>query len=86
MSESRLNLLRKKREALDAQIRAAEARARSQERKLDTRRKVLVGAAVLHHAETDPALATQLTNMLDGFLSREDERSLFELPARVKAA
>lgn len=83
MTEARLHKLRKQRDALDAQIKSVQARARQQARKRDTRRKVLAGAAVLHAAELDLVFARQLHRMLDGFLARDDERALFDLPPRA---
>lgn len=85
MAKGRLQTLREQRAALDARIKAAEARLRNEERKKDTRRKVLAGAAVLHRAEGDPAFRTELMRMLDGFLSRHDERVLFDLPDMTQA-
>ena len=52
----KLEALRKKEAAIKAQIAQAEAKQRNQNRKEDTRLKVLVGAAILsdvmHHPET----------------------------------
>lgn len=47
------------------------------------RRKVLAGAAVLHHAGIDPAFKTRLYELLDGFLQRPDERAAFDLPQKA---
>jgi hypothetical protein len=55
MTGNKLDKLRDKRDALNAQIRSYELRGRARERKTDTRRKVLAGAAVLAHAEHDDA-------------------------------
>lgn len=46
-SIDRMQTLRQKRDQLDAQLRALEARNKQAERKADTRRKVIVGALAL---------------------------------------
>jgi len=68
---------------LDAQKKALQARAGKQERADDTRRKVLLGALVLHRlesagdAEFSKRLGDWLRRELPGFLSRESDRTLF---------
>ncbi len=68
---------------LDAQKKALQARAGKQERANDTRRKVLLGALVLHRlenagdAEFSKRLGDWLRRELPGFLSRESDRGLF---------
>jgi hypothetical protein len=68
---------------LDAQKKALQARAGKQERANDTRRKVLLGALVLHRlenagdAEFSKRLGDWLRRELPGFLSRESDRTLF---------
>ncbi|WP_165222083.1 mobilization protein [Affinirhizobium pseudoryzae] len=69
---------------LDAQRSALKARLSKQERANDTRRKVLLGALVLHRLEhsDDPEftkrLADWLRRELPGFLTRENDKALFE--------
>ncbi len=68
---------------LDAQKKALQARVGKQERANDTRRKVLLGALVLHRlenagdAEFSKRLGDWLRRELPGFLSREPDRALF---------
>ncbi|WP_176038507.1 mobilization protein [Brucella tritici] len=68
---------------LDAQRSALKARLSKQERANDTRRKVLLGALVLHRIESgnDEELSRRLKewlkNELPGFLTREADRVLF---------
>ncbi len=68
---------------LDAQKKALQARAGKQERANDTRRKVLLGALVLHRlenagdAEFLKRLGDWLRRELPGFLSRESDKALF---------
>jgi hypothetical protein len=62
------------------------ARASQTERKRDTRRKILVGAAVLAAVEHEgvPGLHTRadLLHWLDGRLTRPHDRAAFDLPER----
>ena len=60
------------RRLLDAQ--ALSAREREAERKLDTRRKIIVGAAVLAHAELDPNFAETLRHVLGQAVQRPIDR------------
>jgi hypothetical protein len=69
-----------KQAAIETQLRRLAARERAQDRKADTRRKILAGAAVLDRAEKDAASKTELHQLLAGFLIRADDRALFELP------
>lgn len=68
---------------LDAQRSALKARLSKQERANDTRRKVLLGALVLHRIESgkDEELSRHLKEWLKselpGFLTRETDRKLF---------
>ena len=67
---------------LDAQKKALQARAGKQERANDTRRKVLLGALVLHRlentgdAEFSKRLGDWLRRELPGFLSRDSDKAL----------
>ncbi|WP_036564231.1 hypothetical protein [Brucella anthropi] len=68
---------------LDAQRTALKARLGKQERANDTRRKVLLGALVLHRLENanDPEFTKRLGDWLrrelPGFLTREGAKELF---------
>lgn len=80
MSESRLKWLIGKRDAVNERIRQEQARQSAMERKRDTRRKVLAGAAALHWAGKDSDFSTRFMRELQGFLTRDDDRQLFGLP------
>ena len=67
---------------LDAQRSALKARLGKQERANDTRRKVLLGALVLHRLETGKDefsrnLGDWLRRELPGFLTRDGDKELF---------
>ena len=69
--------------ALDAQRATLKARLGKQERAEDTRRKVLLGALVLHRLENDRdaefsrRLGEWLRRELPGFLTRDGDKALF---------
>lgn len=68
---------------LDAQRATLKARLSKQDRTNDTRRKVLLGALVLHRLENsnDPDFTRRLSDWLrrelPGFLTRDGDRELF---------
>ncbi len=68
---------------LEAQRSALKARLSKQDRANDTRRKVLLGALVLHRLENanDPEFTKRLGDWLrrelPGFLSRDNDKALF---------
>jgi hypothetical protein len=68
---------------LDAQRKTLQARLGKQERARDTRRKVLLGALLLHRLEngdddTGKRLGDWLRRELPGFLKRDDDKELFD--------
>ncbi|MGE4045294.1 MAG: mobilization protein C [Acetobacteraceae bacterium] len=78
--ETKLQKLLAQKEALEARIRQQQGRERKEKHKLDTRRKVLAGAAVLAEAEQRPEFRASLMTLLGRFLIRPDDRALFGLP------
>ena len=76
---SKLDLLLEKEAQIKAQIQQAKAAERTLEKKRDTRRKILVGAAVMTRVEKGEWPHKDLLMMMDGFLSRPHERELFGL-------
>ncbi|OYV24712.1 MAG: hypothetical protein B7W99_00870 [Rhodospirillales bacterium 20-58-10] len=80
----RIEALRQKRAQLDAQLKAAEARATEQARKEDTRRKVIAGALALEHMSKNPnsEFAKIMGKLLDEYV-RTNDRYLFpSLPTK----
>ena len=84
MAHARLKLLIEKREAVNARIKKEQGKLRAVERKSDTRRKVLAGAAVLEWAKRDNDFSSRLMAELRAFLVRDDDRALFGLSALPK--
>lgn len=68
---------------LEARAKALKSRLANQERAKDTRRKILLGALVLHRlehsndGEFSKRLADWLRRELPGFLTREEDKTLF---------
>ena len=81
----RLAELEARKKALEAQMDAIQARQKERDRKADTRRKVLAGAAILAEAERDPAAKQRLMALLDRHLVRDVDRAVFDLAPKAKA-
>ena len=84
MANSKLKRLIEKRNAVNARIQQEQNKLRADERKSDTRRKVLAGATVLEWAKKDNEFSSRLMAELKNFLVRDDDRALFNLPPLPK--
>ena len=80
MANSKMKRLMEKRDAVNARIKQEQNKMRSDERRTDTRRKVLAGAAVLEWAKRDSEFSAGLIAELKDFLVRDYDRALFGLP------
>ena len=70
----------KQEKALNQKIRArARYAAKKQERKEDTRRKILTGAMIENRIEKGQIEQERVTGWLDLYLTRDDDRALFGL-------
>lgn len=78
-NNERLAKLKAQRAILEARIQAAEARAKTIERKQETRRKILIGAYYLEQSQ-QPHEQEALKARLAGYLTRASDRALFDLP------
>lgn len=74
--EAKLKQAKAKKQQIEARKRALETK---EERAKDTRRKILVGAAILAKVERGEWPKEKLLSMLDNSLTRPDDRSLFDL-------
>ncbi len=85
-SQARIHALDARLARLRAERVRLAARVSQSERKRDTRRKILIGAAVLAAVDHDgvPVLRSQreLVQWLDGRLTRPHDRAVFDLPHR----
>ena len=75
----RLDDLLKKREQLNAQIHQEKNKQSQQKRKEDTRRKILLGALMMEMMKKGELDEKKILKRLDGFLTKEMERKLFDL-------
>lgn len=82
--KSKLEIARHKAAQANALLQKLEAQARSkasgENRKLDTRRKVLLGAFMLAKMQKSDEFRERATVDLDGYLFRDADRALFDLP------
>ena len=74
--EVKLKQAKAKKQQIEARKRALETK---EERARDTRRKILVGAAILAKVERGEWPKDKLLSMLDSTLTRSDDRKLFDL-------
>lgn len=79
-NEELLQELIKKQTAIKNRIAALESRKRTKDDKKLTRKKILIGAYILQKYKDDHAAFIQLNNDFDRFLTRQNDRKLFELP------
>ena len=78
--EDKLKQEKAKKQKIDARLRTAESKRKRAD---DTRRKILVGAAILAKVERGEWPQEKLLAMLDAALTRADDRALFDLSPRV---
>ena len=71
----RLSRLQQRRAALDRQIAAAESEAKAAARKQDTRRKIVVGGAILAALADSPGLAAMVQTVLAQRVTRALDRA-----------
>jgi hypothetical protein len=83
-NDPRLSKLMQKKEQIEKQIALKKTRIKTLERTLDTRRKILAGAYFLevHYKDRHE----ELRKLLNGFLTRDQDRALFGLPPKAGAA
>lgn len=75
--EEKLKQAKALKQKAEARVKAAENK---QKRADDTRRKILVGAAILAKVERNEWPKEKLLDMMGQTLTRADDRALFELP------
>ena len=78
----KLEELLKKREQLNAQIQKERNKLYSQQRKEDTRRKILLGALMLEMMKKGELDEKKIIQRLSGFLTKDIDRKLFDLPEK----
>ena len=81
--EAKLKQEKARKQQIEARKRAAESKLK---RSQDTRRKILVGAAVLSKVGRGEWSREKLLALLDATLTRADDRALFDLPVEEQHA
>lgn len=77
--DEKLAELEQRKGQIEAQIQRQKARLRVEERKRDTRRKIIAGALALEHASLNPAFGEELQKLIRQHVTREGDRALFDL-------
>lgn len=78
MADDRLEKLKAKKQAIENQIKQIENRKNAEKRKIENRRKFLLGSAVLSEMEKNPGFKRVIDDLMGRFLTREADRALFE--------
>ena len=73
-----LDKLKQKKDILNARIQKIESSKKSKERKLDTRRKILIGSYYLDKASKENTY-NQILEIMNSYLTRDSDRQLFNL-------
>ena len=71
----RIAHLKQQREKLSHRLNALEQKEKSQTRKLDTRRKIIVGGAVVAEMHKDPEFAAVVRALLLRYVARPNDRA-----------
>ena len=79
MSNKRLEHLWENQKQIEARIQEIKAQESTEKRKEDTRKKILLGAMVMHLIETGYWPKDEIYEQLDKFLDKPIERQLFGL-------
>jgi hypothetical protein len=70
----RIAALKSRKEQLASKLTRLEAKDRADKRKLDTRRQIIVGAAVIAQFEKDPAFARIVARVFSTSVERQQDR------------
>lgn len=81
--EEKLKQAKALKQKAEARVKAAESK---QKRAADTRRKILIGAAILAKVERGEWPKDKMLEMMGQQLTRDDDRALFDLAAIEKSA
>ena len=78
----RIRQLEEQRARINAEIQRVRGRESLEERKRETRRRILAGAMVLDRVARGDLSEKLFKADMDRFLEREQDRALFDLPPR----
>lgn len=80
--KNKIDKIQQRIEELKEQLRQEKAKENTRQRKIDTRKKILLGAMLMHWVETGEFNEADLLKGLDKFLTRESDRVLFGLSSK----
>lgn len=89
--DEQLSKLKAKREQLDARMNKLAQKAKTETRKRDARRKIVIGGAVLAAMEKNESFAAVIRSVLAAYVGRANDREVIEdlmkeLPQAAPAA
>lgn len=73
---------RAEKEAIVRAKRREQAKILNQRRKDDTRRKILIGAAIQHLVEQGRWNSEKVERLMNSYLDKDQDRELFDLPPK----
>ena len=76
--QEKLDALKAQKKKLDQRIQKHNTAIKEKQRKADTRRKIIVGALALEHAEHDENFAAILNRLIAQHVTRPEDRKLFD--------
>ena len=77
MTETQMEKAKRQYEQAKARLHATKARETKRQRKRDTRRKVILGGALIELSERNQPARSMMRQLIDG-LSREQDRKMFD--------
>ena len=82
--KDRIRSLEEKKKQIEARIQKLKAQESAKKRKEDTRRKILLGALVIHLIKIGYWSSEEIYKQLDKFLDKPIDRKLFNLSEQLK--
>ena len=79
-ANQRIAKLKQRRDQLTARLQRLQQAEKARQRKLRTRRLILMGTLMETRAKDDPDYRERVRVALDGFLPKPRDRALFDLP------
>ncbi len=77
---SKIDKIQQQIQALKEQLKKEKSKQNARQRKIDTRKKILLGAMLMHWVDNGQFNEADLLKGLDKFLVRNIDRALFDLP------
>jgi hypothetical protein len=81
-TKEKLKRLEERKSKIKSEIQQAKAKISKEKRKLDTRKKILIGAMILRKVDSGDWPEDRLKNAMDEYLEKDSDRALFELKKR----